>query len=362
MGASSSGNSGNETGPILGMAFFVYCGGKFTTYLAGMQYKSIKGFNGASQFGILLVFTGLGMVLTGLVQLAIGSMMVPQGTPFSKMNEAIINAMKNPANVNLTRWMQVLGTCCMMFIPAFLFSLICNGKKMFWLGFNKNLSLYQVLLGFLIIFTSNILAGPFEDLVKSITAHFPSFDQLAHNMEARYNEQVTIISNLKNWPEFLLAIFIMAFFPALFEEMFFRGALQNLLVRWWKMPILAIFVTALLFSLIHASVYLFLSRLLLGFVLGYLFYQTKNLWVNTIAHFLNNLLALAQLFAMSRKHQPVDPSAIDPKVEWWLALIALFSLIFLFKLLHRYSVHNRMKIYTKEQRLYADAQIFSSIS
>jgi membrane protease YdiL (CAAX protease family) len=154
----------------------------------------------------------------------------------------------------------------------------------------------------------------------------------------------------------------MAFFPALFEEMFFRGALQNLLVRWWKMPILAIFVTALLFSLIHASVYLFLSRLLLGFVLGYLFYETKNLWVNTIAHFLNNLLALAQLFAMSRKHQPVDPSAIDQKVEWWLALIALFSLIFLFKLLHRYSVRNRMKIYTKEQRLYADAQIFSSIS
>jgi membrane protease YdiL (CAAX protease family) len=241
-----------------------------------MQYKSIKGFTGMGQLGILFVFIGGGLVLAAVLQYFIAITIVPEGTPMSSMADEMMKALNKPANVNTARLLQVLGTFCMLFIPSVMFSWVCNGKNPFWLGFNKYLNIYQVLIGFLIIFTANIMAAPMEELVKKILVHIPSLDQMAKNLESAYNDQVVMLSNLRSLPELILAILIMAFFPAMFEEMFFRGALQNLLIKWWKMPVLAIIVTSLLFSLIHLSVYLFLSRALLGFVLGMMYLQNQK--------------------------------------------------------------------------------------
>ena len=321
-----------------------------------MEYRSIKGFTGVAQLGFLLVFVGLGFVLAGGAQLLIGLKIVPPGTDIKDMGTAMLEAMKDPANVFYTRLAQVLGTFCLLFIPAILFSLLVNGKNKFWLGFNGNFNLYQVLLGFLIMFTANIMASPLEELTRSVVAYMPSLDASAKEMEKTYNEQVVMLSNLKSWPEFITALAIMAFFPALFEEMFFRGALQQLFVRWWKAPLVAIIVTSLLFSFIHGSIYLFLSRAVLGFVLGLMYFKTKNIWINVIAHFLNNAIALAQLFSMSQSNQKIDVSKIDPKIEWWFGIIAIGVLIFLFKFLNKYSEKNRLKINIKENLLLAETR------
>jgi membrane protease YdiL (CAAX protease family) len=313
-----------------------------------MHYKSIKGFSGLGQFGILLVFLGLGFILAGGVQLIIGMKMIPAGTAFSDMGKAMLEAMTKPENVGLARLAQVMGTFLLLFIPAILYSWVTNGRNKYWLGFNPYVNANQVLLGFLIIFAANILAAPLADISKWFIAHFPSLDAMAKNLEQAYEEQVVVLSNLKSWPEFLMAIVIMAFFPALFEEVFFRGAMQNLLVRWWKKPLIAILVTSIVFSLVHSSVYLFVSRLALGFALGLMFQTARNIWVNVIAHFLNNAIAVTQLFYMSSKKQKIDPGNLDPKVEWWVGIIALAALYFLFRQLHKISLNNREKIEAME--------------
>ena len=318
-----------------------------------MQYRSVKGFTGFGQLGILFVFLGLGFILAGGVQLIIGMQMIPSGTAFKDMGNAMLEAMTKPENVGLARLAQVTGTFLLLFIPAILFSWVTNGRNKFWLGFNPYINAYQVLLGFLIIFASNILAAPLADLSKTVMAHFPSIDIMAKNLEKAYDEQVVILSNLKSWPEFLMAIVIMAFFPALFEEVFFRGAMQNLFVRWWKKPLLAILVTSIIFSLIHSSIYLFASRIALGFALGLMYHTSKNIWVNVIAHFLNNAIAVIQLFYMSTANKKIDPGKLDPKVEWWIGLIALVALYFLFKQLVKASRNNRIKIEAREQLILA---------
>jgi hypothetical protein len=198
------------------------------------------------------------------------------------------------------------------------------------------------------------MASPLADLSKAVIAHFPSLDATAKKLDDVYNEQALIMSNLKSWPEFLIGLFIMAFLPALFEEVFFRGAMQNLFVKWWKRPIIAIIVTSLVFSLVHSSIYLFLTRAVLGFALGLLYYKTKNIWTNIIAHFLNNAIVLAGLFSISNSKEPLDMSKVDPKIEWWLGIIAAGILFFLFRFLTRYSVKNIFKINAKEQLLIAE--------
>ena len=323
-----------------------------------MEYKSIKGYSGLGQFGILLVFLGLGFILAGGAQLLIAFQLIPAGTGLQEMGDALVKALMLPENIGYARFAQVLGTFLLLFVPAVLYTLVTNGRNPFWLGFNSYINMYQVLIGFMIIFVANLMASPLADLSRYVVSFMPSLDTLAQELENAYNDQVMALSNLKSWPEFSMAIAIMAFFPALFEEVFFRGTLQQLLVRWWKAPLAAILVTSLFFSIIHLSVYLFASRAILGFILGLLYHRTKNIWVNVIAHFLNNLIAVSQLFIMSNQKEKMDVSKLDPEMPWWIGVIALVILVFLFKILDKYSARNLEKIDAKEKLIMAEENVY----
>ena len=316
-----------------------------------MQYKSNKGYTGSGQLGMMLLFLGIGLVIGSLFQLIVGMSLVPKGTGMTELTDAMLKAMQNPENISTVRIIQVVSTLIIFFLPAAMYAFVCHGKEPFWLGFNKHFNFFQIVIGFLIIFAANIMAGPLQELSEKAVAYFPTWELWAKKLEDTYNEQVNLLSNLNGVGDLILALLIMAFFPALFEELFFRGALQSLLVKWWKKPLLAILVSSLIFSLIHFSIYLFLCRLALGFALGLMFHQTKNIWVNTIAHFLNNAFAVAQMYALSGSKEKIDVSKLDPKVDWWMAIVALFVLFGLFKFLQKYSESNLVKINRKEKEL-----------
>ena len=316
-----------------------------------MQYKSIKGISGLGQLGILFAFFGLGFILAGLMQLLIGALIVPPGTPFNNIADEMLKAMLKPENVFYTRLAQVIGTFFLLFFPSVLYLLICHGKNMFWLGFNKRINAWQILIGFFLMFFAGIIANSLEDVSKNAIIHFPGLNALALKLENSYSEQVTLLSNLKSWGEFIMALVIMAFFPALFEEVFFRGALQNLLERWWKAPLMAVIVTSLLFSFIHMSIYLFLSRAVLGFILGLMYQRSRNIWVNIAAHFLNNAIALIGLFWLSQQKQKIDPGKLDPHVPIWGALVTVAVVFGLFMLFEKVSAKNRLLLSFEEQNL-----------
>ncbi len=316
-----------------------------------MHYKSVKGISGWGQLGILFAFSILGFFLAAAVQLAVVLPLMPSGLPPSKMADEMMRILMLPENVGYARLAQVLGTLFLLFVPAALYLIVCHGRNAFWLGFNNYINGWQILVGFALIFLANIIAIPLSDLSHKWLAHMPDLNAMAQRMETAYSDQVTALSNLKSWPEFLMALVIMAFFPAMFEEIFFRGALQNLLVRWWNAPMMGIIVTSLLFSLIHMSLYLFLSRAVLGFVLGLMYQRSKNLWVNIIAHFLNNAVALAQLFWLSTHSKKVDLEKLDPKVSVWVAIVAAGITFALFMLFENLSSKNRLKVDLKELEL-----------
>ena len=331
----------------------VYCGCKGTTTTSVMQYKSVKGFSGFGQLGILIVFIGGGLILTGIAQLMIGMQIVPADVPPDKLPGVLENLLLDPKNIAYARLAQVVGTFLLLCVPAVLFSWVVNGTDPHWLGFSRYFNAKQLLLGFAIIFTANLFAAPFAGLSKSIVSNFPDLDALARQIEHTYDRQVKALSHLGSWSEFLMALVIMAFVPALFEEIFFRGAVQNLLEKWWRNPWIAIVFTSILFSLIHMSIYLFLSRAILGFALGLMFYVTRNIWVNIFAHFINNAIAMAQLFFLTLQKKEINVDELDPHVPWWLAAITLVILIGFFILIKRVSVNDREKILAREAVLMA---------
>jgi membrane protease YdiL (CAAX protease family) len=326
-----------------------------------MQYKSVKGYTGWSQLGIITAFTGFGMVLAAWIQYFFAlKALGPSNLPWSEKLKAGTDALMQPGNENYAQLTQVFGTMAMLFIPALLYVLLCH-KKLFWVGFNKQCSLNQVLVAFGIIFMANYFAAPFEQITKSVLHQFPAWDQLAIAAEEMYKKAIGSMSNLKTWPQFLAGIFIVAFLPALFEELFFRGVLQNLLVRWWKKPLLAILFISILFSLIHGSYYLFISRFILGVSLGLLFHYSHNLWVSIIAHFINNFLALAGLFYTNTHATLKDVvGKIDRDLPIWTLAITGTILVSLFVYFKRLGFSKKTSIIARENQLLETAFPFAA--
>lgn len=94
------------------------------------------------------------------------------------------------------------------------------------------------------------------------------------------------------WDSRLLEFVVICLTPALVEELFFRGTMQSLFIAADRhRPLLAIGVTSVIFSLVHLSLVGFLSRLTIGFVLGYSYHYTSRIGIPILLHLINNFVA-----------------------------------------------------------------------
>jgi uncharacterized protein len=322
-----------------------------------MSYRSPKGFTGWSQFGILFAFVGVGLILAGIAQVVIGFMIADPKLSVGDQLKAMATDLLKPENIFSLQLSQAISTFLLMFIPAFIYTRICYGRDKLWMGFSPRINGWQILIGFVVIIAANIAAGLLADLSKQILSNFPAINKWAQQKENEYNDLAIAISSIKGtWGAYFTGLVIMAFLPAIFEEVLFRGALQNLLVRWLKAPVVAIIITACVFSFIHGTVYSFLSRALLGFVLGWLYYRSKNIWVSILAHFFNNALVVTQLFVIARSGEKLDLSKLDESAPLWLEILAVMAIYGLFVLYEKVCLKNREAIEADEQKLWAAAE------
>jgi uncharacterized protein len=316
-----------------------------------MEQQQMR-FSYGSQLAILLGLVGVGLILGQLIVLVMSiSVAGVSMEAITKNPEVLQDILLDSKNASFAQIANVVGTFFMFFLPIVLFVFICYRRRL-WAGFSRHFNWQQIALGFLIMLMANYLAGPFEDISKNLLAKFPAINAKAMAAEDLYMQAVKSMSNIKGWGQFFVAAFVVALFPAIFEEVFFRGGIQNFFTRWTKQPLIVIVFSSLLFSLIHASYYLFISRFILGMALGLLFYYTKNIWVNIIAHFVNNLLALAALFYTNLNNKAAEFNANELKLPIWSIFITGTILYVLFVLLKKVSKENVNRIAVKENLVF----------
>ncbi len=115
----------------------------------------------------------------------------------------------------------------------------------------------------------------------------PSYLNLQSQLLDDYKNLVNVLTD--NHIVFLYLIG--ALLPAICEEFFFRGYLQNLMMQYFK-PTTSILVTSLIFSFFHFQMIATVPLFLFGIALGYLNYKTKNFIYPVILHFANNASSL----------------------------------------------------------------------
>lgn len=126
------------------------------------------------------------------------------------------------------------------------------------------------------------------------------FEEWCRNMEDQA-EQLTngLLASTALLPT-IINIFIIGILTGIGEELFFRGAFQKMMI-WCKVnPHSAIWIAAFVFSALHFQFFGFIPRLLLGAFFGYIYWWSGNIWVNSLAHALNNSLVIISTWCINK--------------------------------------------------------------
>jgi membrane protease YdiL (CAAX protease family) len=257
-----------------------------------------------SQLGLCLGLLGAGLALTSIV---LAFIVHSRGLPVASMDKLDWSRPRVLATMKLV---QAVSSITIFLIPALFYSLIVfSGKRLYFLGIRPPVKPQMYLMCILCM----VIAIPFVLWLGDLNQRVP-LPQWMTNMEKDAGQKMIQFLKAHNTLDVVMNVFIIAFLPALCEELFFRGVLQRIIINICKNPLAGIIVTAILFSAAHMQFQGFLPRMFLGMVLGALFWYSGSLWTSILAHFVNNAV---QVVAVSYAPEYIDK---NPSLPIFMAL------------------------------------------
>jgi len=287
-----------------------------------MAALSDKNISYSAGFFILIAMAVGGMMVGGILSFSV--VMAMSGESLSSVSDIMGNA----AYYREMQIMQSISAIFGFLIPT-IFTANMLSKKPFELtGFSGRISGRLILLTVLIIACGLALSGSLGYL--SYQLPFPAeWKAVFQKMEESYGKLAVGLINLDSPFELAISIVVLALVPAVSEEAFFRGGLQNFLFRSTNRFWLSVIITSLIFSAIHFSVYGFLSRVVLGIVLGLLFQYSGRLWLPIIAHFINNATAVIVMYIQKSNGRSLTEIMSDREGSY-IGFLTIPVIVFLF--------------------------------
>ena len=222
----------------------------------------------------------------------------------------MLSRLDDPKSLPLLKYFQVTQSFGLFIIPAVLAGYLFEGSSWSYLKAKTTGGGSIYLIVFLMMFISLPFINWMVDINEMMK--LPAFMKGVEDWMKSAEEQAGRVTETflagKSFGNFLFNIFMIGILPAVGEEFIFRGLLQRLFKDLLKNIHVAIFLTGFLFGVMHMQFYGLLPRMILGMILGYLFYWSGSIWVPVFAHFINNSGAivvsyLANLGLISQKYQ-----------------------------------------------------------
>lgn len=290
-----------------------------------MNNSILKGFSPLLQLLFFFMLLLTCVTLGGFVSAGIG--VFGFGIPLNELQNVVSDPTEQYALALM--WMNNVSQIFTFLLPAVGFVLLFgkNAVNGFML---RPVSLLVLIAAMIFILVSGGVIDLTSQLNKWLIPAGSSIEQWAKPMEEAA-EVLTKTIMSKNDPLSLLMIFLsIAIIPAICEEVVFRGVLQPLIAKSTRNIHVAIWLTAIVFSLIHMQFYGFLPRVLIGAFLGYLVIWTGSLWPAILAHFANNATA----FVLYKSYGSMEAPEGSIQNEWYTYALSIFlfgALVFWFR-------------------------------
>jgi len=254
-----------------------------------------------------------------------------------------LSQIEEPGIVGLMKYFQIVNQLGLFIVPPLLFAWLDGYSVASYLKLEKTPDARVMILSTLLIFVVLPLVHWTATLNEML--HFPGSLSGIEKWMRETEESARIITeaflNDKSLKGFMINMIMIALLPAIGEELFFRGVIQQLFQKWFKNVHLAIIITAVIFSALHLQFYGFLPRTLLGVMFGYLFVITGSIWLPILAHFVNNGAAVIASFLYQHEVIGNDYSELGRLSGWMPVIISAIVVAFIFVGLHRLSQKNK---------------------
>lgn len=246
-----------------------------------------------------------GTLLFGIIGLAVGAAMYTVNV----FSPAALTG-STPASLGLLKVVQIFSGIGSFILPSVVFAGLESDRPADFLKSSRRIPLFGGILAILLCFVSAPLLELCITLNKNLD--LPGALQGLENWMRREEDKLAELTKqlltMNSMADLSLNLFMIAFLPAIGEELFFRGCVQQTFQRWFRNPHTAIWVTAIVFSAIHMQFFGFLPRMLLGALLGYLFYWGKSIWLPILAHFTNNAGTVILAYVNQKNGKAIDDS------------------------------------------------------
>ena len=289
------------------------------------------------QFIWLLILCLAGFSIASFLSIAISSLLFGFSLP------EIASFPSNPNQVGaltVLRLSQFLSACGLFLFPPMALCYLRSIPLSIGL-FTKQKPLFALFILAMVLMwiqlpLINFLATINNTLVfPEILKPIGEWMRIQEDQAAKLTEAFLLMPGLV---DLVISLFIMALIPALGEEFLFRSTLQPLIAKWTNKPVLAIWITAFVFSFIHFQFFGFLPRFFIGAFLGYLFYWSGSVWYSVVAHFANNGLAVFVYYL--KQHEVINFTTDDlgsgssSQIHVVISLCLIFFGLFLFQSEH----------------------------
>lgn len=282
-----------------------------------MQHPIIKKTTKFERLFILLALIIIGLILGTVIGLAY-----------------VFITKSNPQDLNSLRFMQISSQLFTFVFPPIAYAFLVKEKPVNALGL-KNAKILWLLIGTAMIFAimplNSILAewNAGLKLPESLSA----LEQMIKDMQESASAMIEKFVSVDTIGGLILNLFMIAGLAALGEELLFRSIIQTSLIKICKNAHVGILIASAIFSFIHLEFYGFVPRLILGMLLGYMFYFSGSIWIPMLMHFLNNGTVVLIYFLNNKGITNIDVDTFgQTSIPILIVSIVVMIALFLFSI------------------------------
>ncbi|HTQ26522.1 MAG TPA: CPBP family intramembrane glutamic endopeptidase [Puia sp.] len=230
-------------------------------------------------------------------------------------------------------------------LPSLVFAYLSDPKPLSYAGIKKPDRKNFIFLGVVIILCSYLMVEWLgminQELVQNLLGK--SARAWIEKGESDVGGTLQNILDMKNPRDLLVSIFLVGVLAAVGEELFFRGILQRIFIQVFKKPWPGIILTAAIFSAAHGQFLGFLPRMILGIVLGSLYWYSGSLLPAILGHFIFNGLQVVLVYY--KVIDPAQETSVPGKLVTITGIAALLIVTLLLNYMRKQSLTSYARVY-----------------
>ena len=244
----------------------------------------------------------------------------------------------NPQDLNALRFMQISSQLFTFVFPPIAYAFLVKEKPVNALGL-KNAKILWFLIGTAMIFAIMPLNSILAEWNANLTLpdSMSKIESLMKQMQESATAMIEKFVSVDTIGGLILNLFMIAGLAALGEELLFRSIIQTSLIKICKNAHVGILIASAIFSFIHLEFYGFVPRLILGMLLGYMFYFSGSIWIPMLMHFLNNGTVVLIYFLNNKGITNIDVDTFgQTSIPILIISIVVMIALFLFSIKYSY--------------------------